>query len=188
MYKDSLFLSIYFILHDDNGEEDILNVKITHIDSEYSWIIDPGQLSKVVWGDNSYLGFSYLEYNNADSVLLGDYLITVEDKAGNITDQVVTVEVEDYNGPEYLVYNIDYVINVNDDSDEITISGDSYSSCEIKLLNEPQLFNNSRKKYKANEKMVIKREEEQKNQRILSVRVNKNDSETLVYFLKNFRF
>lgn len=188
MYKDSLFLSLYFIMIDDNGEEDLHEVRITHIDSEYSWLLSPEQLSKVVWGDDTYFGFSYLEYNNSDSVLLGDYLITVEDKAGNMTDQMVTVEVPNYRAPEFVIDNIPYVVEANEKGDEIKIKNGAYSSCEIKLLNNPQLFNNSRKKYKQDEKIVIETAEDQKNQRILSVRVNSDDSETLVYFLKNFRF
>ena len=50
--NDSMFLSVYCILDDPNGLDDITQVKITHTETEYSWIIPKDTIlnSKVVSG------------------------------------------------------------------------------------------------------------------------------------------
>lgn len=179
----SIFLSIYFTLFDENGDEDLHQVRITHLEQEYSWIILPHQLSKAVWGDTTYRGFSFLDYKNKKKVLLGSYSIEVEDKAGNITQTAFEVTIPGYEGETFEMPEIPYTISAeeNKESVQIEIKGGAYSSCEIKLLNNPDLFKNSRKKYTSEESILLPLEEVKKGTN-LSVRINTKE-EKLIFFL-----
>nr|HPO50109.1 hypothetical protein [Spirochaetota bacterium] len=86
--NENIFLSLYFLISDDNGIDDIKSVKLTHIDTEYSWSLTKDELKSVDWENKTYHGYSFFEYDNAKSVLLGDYNIEIEDGGGNIGNTI----------------------------------------------------------------------------------------------------
>jgi hypothetical protein len=176
---------LYFVLYDDDGFDDISTVKITHIKSEYSWNINPNELTKYDFNNKTYYGFSFLEYDNGMSVLLGEYNIEVEDKAGNIINTMVDVGVEGAsNDVPYNVPEIKYEITTADKGKELKITGGDYWSVEVKALNRADLFGGSRKKFKNDEKITINDNKIALPQGTpLSVRVNKDVNETVVYYL-----
>ena len=148
--NDSMFLSVYCILDDPNGLDDITQVKITHTETEYSWIIPKDTIlnSKVVWNDKSYYGYSFLEFDNSRSILTGEYIIEATDSVGNTADQTFFVEIEGQVPNEtYKIPEINYKLNYSAKNREIKITGDKYNSCEIKLLNNTKAFNGGREIY-----------------------------------------
>jgi len=185
--KNSIFLSVYFVLDDPNGLDDIVDVKITNSESDYSWIIPKDTLlkSSPVWDEKKYVGFSFLDYNNADSILTGDYIIEATDSVGNIADGTFFVEIaglssnEPYKAPQ-IKYHIGKV-----KSNEFKIIGDKYSSLEMKLLNYPKAYNGGRKKFLSGKNIIIEKEMVQPRNQI-SIRINQNEDENIIYFLKNF--
>jgi len=183
--NDYIYLSIYFILNDENGFEDIKEVKITHIDTEYSWIIKAENLSKVEWNDKTLSGFSFIEIGNAKKVLLGDYHIEVLDKSDNLSDAMMTVDPEGYETAKELeLPEIKYQLSLSKDMKQLTVENDTYSSCEIKFVDNPAFFNGGRKKFASNEKIILNNNKPAEPENVISVRINKDLSENLVYFLK----
>jgi hypothetical protein len=186
--NDSIFLSVYCILDDPNGLDDITQVKITHIETEYSWIIPKETIihSNVFWNDKKYYGFSFLEFDNAKSILTGEYSIEATDSVGNITTQTFFVEVEGLASNEpYRIPEIDYKVNYSSKNHEMKISGGKYSSCELKLLNNAKAFNGGRKKFSYGKDIIL--DEELMSPRTqISVRLNKDEDGNIVYFLKNY--
>ena len=186
--KDSIFLSIYFILEDDNGIDDIVDVRIIHTSTDYTWIIPVDLLkrSTVIWEEKQFIGYPFLEYENATSILTGEYLIEVTDSVGNITESTLFVEIEGIISSEaYKLPEINYKIVQTNKNREVKITGDKYSSCEIKFLNKPKVFEGSRKKFKSGEKIILNNNKPVQSNTNLSVRVNKNEEGTIVYFLKD---
>jgi hypothetical protein len=183
--SDNIFLSLYFVLYDDDGFDDISTVKITHIKSEYSWTLNPNELTKYDFNNRTYYGYSFLEYDNAKSILLGEYDVEVEDKAGNIVNSDIDVEVEGYdNNLPYNVPEIKYELAVTDKGRELKIVKGDYFSAEIKALNRPDLFGGARKKFREDEKISISSNKTALPQGTsLSVRINKDVNETTVYYL-----
>ncbi|MCG8571607.1 MAG: hypothetical protein MJB14_15840 [Spirochaetes bacterium] len=185
----SVFLSIFFDLYDENGIEDINEVTFIHIDNEIAWTINSKNLEKVVWGNTSYYGYSFIQYQNAQQVLLGDYLIQVLDNAENITEKVITVELPDYDEPIFKVSAIPYQVHFSNDNQELTITGESFSSCELKFMNYPGLFNHTRKKFLFTEKINLEpylteiTNSKGNTDHRVSVRVNKDEDNTLIYFI-----
>jgi len=183
--NDYIYLSIYFILNDENGFEDIKEVKITHIDTEYSWIIKAENLSKVEWNDKTLSGFSFIEIGNAKKVLLGDYHIEVLDKSDNLSDAMMTVDPEGYETAKELdLPEIKYQLALSKDMKQLTVENDEYASCEIKFVDNPAFFNGGRKKFASNEKSILNNNKPVDAGSVISVRVNKGLSENIVYFLK----
>ena len=186
--NDSIFLSVYCILDDPNGLDDITQVKITHTETEYSWIIPKDTImhSNAVWNDKKYYGFSFLEFDNARSILTGEYSIEATDSVGNVTTQTFFVDVEGLASNEpYNIPPINYKVNFSNKNREIKISGDKYSSCEIKLLNNAKAYNGGRKKFNYGKDIIL--DEDLISPRTqISVRVNKDEDGNIVYFLKNY--
>lgn len=185
---DSIFLSVYFIVEDDNGIDDILNVRIINLNTEYSWKIpvDIIKNSTVIWNEKKYVGYSFLEYNNAKSILTGEYLIEVTDSVGNIAESSFFVEVEGLiSSYPYELPEIKYNVNAANKNKELKISGDKYSSCEIKIINKPKMFDGGRKKFDEGKKIVLNDKDSLPSNTNISVRINKNEDGTIVYFLKN---
>jgi len=186
--NDSIFLSIFFIIEDDNGIDDIVNVRIIHTDTEFSWNIPVDLLKKstVIWEEKQYVGNSFLEYNNAASILTGEYLIEVTDSVGNITESALFVEIEGIiSSQAYEVPEINYKINLTNRKKEIKITGDKYSSCEIKFLNKTKLFDGGRKKFETDKKIILNNNKPVAANTTVSVRINKDEEENIIYFLKN---
>jgi len=183
--RDSIFLSVYFVLFDENGYEDINRIKITHTQTDYTWVL-PNEIlnDPTIWKEETYIGFSFLEYNDARSILTGEYIIDVEDKSGNSTQIPFYVEIEGLQlDKPYEIPDIKYDTKVINNK-EIKISGDDYSSCEIKFINDSNFFNGGRKKFKKGKKIILNNKDMPAGT-IISVRVNKDDNETMVYFLEN---
>lgn len=186
--RDSIFLSIYFILEDDNGIDDIVDVRIIHTKTDYTWIIPVESLRKstVIWEEKQFIGCPFLEYDNASSILTGEYLIEVTDSVGNITESTLFVEIEGIISAEaYKIPEINYKIVPVNKNREIKITGDKYSSCEIRFLNKPKMFDGGRKKFKSGEKIILNEDKPVQSNTNLSVRINKNEEESLIYFLKD---
>ena len=92
--NDSIFLSLYFILFDDDGNDDIVEVKITHTRTQYSWTIPSSELDIYDYDNKSYYGVPFLEYNGAKSILLGEYIISAIDRSGAYTETIIIVEID----------------------------------------------------------------------------------------------
>ena len=184
--NDSIFLSVHFILQDDNGMDDISEIKITHSETEYSWVLPKESLSSTtLWQEKTYTSYSFLEYENAKSILTGEYLIEVEDKAANFAQTVFFVEIEGLISSEpFKLPDIDYKVVATNKNNEIKISKDDYSSCEIRFLNDSKYFNGGRKKFKKNQKIILNNNNPMPINTKVSVRINKDEDETMVYFLK----
>ena len=127
-----------------------------------------------------------MEYDNASSILTGEYLIEVTDSVGNITESTLFVEIEGIISAEaYKIPEINYKIVPVNKNREIKITGDKYSSCEIRFLNKPKMFDGGRKKFKSGEKIILNEDKPVQSNTNLSVRINKNEEESLIYFLKD---
>ena len=186
--NNSIFLSVYCILDDPDGLDDITQVKITHIESDYSWIIPKETIlnSNVTWDDKKYRGFSFLEFDNAQSILTGEYIIEATDSVGNTAEQTFFVEIEGQVPNEiYKIPEINYKLNYSAKNREIKITGDKYNSCEIKLLNNTKAFNGSRKKFIYGKDIILDEDIMQPRTQI-SARINKDENGNIIYFLKNF--
>ncbi len=184
VHNDSMFLSLYFILFDDDGNDDIVGVKITHIKTQYSWTIPYSELETYDYDNKTYYGSSFLEYNGAKSILLGEYVIEVTDRSGALTAITFVVEV-DNKDDIYELPPIDYSISFNKNNNEFKLRGDEYNSAEIRFINDPNIFDGGRKKFfSGGDKMIV---DGLNFNYVASFRVNKDINETIVYFLKNFQ-
>lgn len=182
---NSIFLSLYFEIYDENGREDISELKITHLETEYSWTIQGENLNTVYWNEKELTGYSFLEYENANSVLLGKYLVEVKDKADNISSLLIDIEYpEDPSLKKIDLPEIKYQIETIENGKEFKIKGDNYSSVEIKFLDKPEYFNNSRKKFFKNDKLILNNNKPLESNTIVSFKINKDNKEIIVYFLK----
>lgn len=183
--NDTIYLSFYFLIFDENGEEDINELKITHIETEYSWNIRAEDLSKVEYNDKTFMGYSFIEYDSGKKILLGDYHIEVIDKVENHSDLMVTVEIEgETDRSDYPIPAIRYNATIVKEEKELSIEGDEYSSVEIMFLNKPTFFNGGRKKFSRDEKIILNNNKPVEPGSNISVRVNKGINENLIFFLK----
>ncbi len=183
--SNNIFLSLYFQIYDENGKEDISELKITHLDTEYSWIIKAENLNTVYWNEKELMGYSFLEYENGKTVLLGKYLIEVTDKADNVNSLLIDIKYpENPSLQKFEIPEIKYEIETIEKGKEFKIKGDKYSSVEIKFLNNPEFFNNSRKKFFKNDKIILNNNKPLENNTNVSFKINKDDKEIVVYFLK----
>ena len=186
--SDNIFLSLYFVLYDDDGFEDISKVKITHIKSEYSWNLNPSELTKYDYNNKTYYGYSFLEYENGKAILLGEYSIEVEDKAGNIINSMTDVIIDGVdNDIPYDVPEIKYELSVADKGKELKIAKGEYWSVEIKAINRSDIFGGSRKKFKNDEKIELTDKKNVFPQGTpLSIKINEDVNETIIYYLSVF--
>lgn len=184
--KGGVFLSVHFILYDENGREDIGDICLINTDYGYSWNLKNEDLEVTKWKDEVYYGYSFFEYDNAESVLLGNYIIRVYDKVGNVADSGFLVELDDFSGNVYTPSFPKYEISVKDNKKEIEIEKMKYLSCEIKFPRNLDYFKNSRKKFEANQKIVLADKMLEPNT-LISFRVNAEPDGKIIYFLKNFR-
>jgi hypothetical protein len=183
---DSIYLSVYFVLDDDNGIDDIAKIKIIHTQSEYSWVLSKNVVNNPVnWRDKNYIGYPFLKYGDGKSILTGEYIIEVEDYGGNIVRSSFFVEIPNIlPNEEYKLEDINYKLEIVNNNKELKISGDDFSSCEIKFLDDPNIFNGGRKKITDTKKIVLNNGEALPNNTRISLRINKNEEGTIVYFLK----
>ena len=185
--NSSMFLSVYFVINDEDGMNDIKSVKLTHIDSEYSWVLKKEELKSYDWENKTYYGYSFFEYNNAKSLLLGDYNIEVEDSAGNIGNSLFRVEIDEPSNiniskDEFRIPDINYRATTIENGKEIKIENGKYFSVEVKFLDNPDLFNGGRKKFTEDQKIVVNPNENKMNGNLLSIKINQDVNETIVYF------
>lgn len=184
--KGGIFLSVHFILYDENGREDIGDISLINTDYGYCWNLKNEDLEVTKWGDEVYYGYSFFEYDNAESVLLGNYIIRVCDKVGNIVDSGFLVEVENYSKSIYKFDFPEYEISVKDNRKEIEIKKMKYLSCEVKFPRNLAYFKNSRKKFENEERIILSDKGLEPNT-LISFRINAEPDGKLIYFLKNFR-
>ncbi|HBD92788.1 MAG: hypothetical protein A2015_08705 [Spirochaetes bacterium GWF1_31_7] len=180
-----VFLSVHFILFDENGFEDISDISLIHVDTDIVWKLKRNDLEETLYGDNNYHGFSFFEYDNGNSVLLGDYIVRVTDSSGNQSDMALLVDLEGHSENIYKSSIPEYEINLKENRKEIEFNKFEYSSLELKVLNQPELFNNSRKKFTFGEKLILS-DKELVAGSLVSLRVNSAVDERLIYFLKNY--
>lgn len=184
--KGGVFLSVHFILYDENGHEDIENIRLINTDYGYSWNLKNEDLEMTKWGDDVYFGYSFFEYDNAQAVLLGNYIIRVYDKVGNSADSGILVELDNYSGDVYKPVFPEYEISVKDNKREVEIKKMKYLSCEVKFPRNLDLYKNSRKKFESGERIMLPEKSLEPNT-LVSFRVNAEPGGKLIYFLKNFR-
>ncbi|MBN2546035.1 MAG: hypothetical protein JXB50_09580, partial [Spirochaetes bacterium] len=140
---------------------------------------------KYIWNEKSYTGYPFLEYNNGKSILTGDYIIEIQDTAGNLSQTTFVVEVDGimlnkpYNFPE-IKYKLE-----SSDRKELKILNDRYNSCDIKILTDNSFFNGGRKKFKENQKIILNNNPLPQNT-VISVKINKDIDEKIIYVLKDF--
>jgi hypothetical protein len=185
MNSNAVFLSVYFILDDPNGLEDIVEVKITNTETDYSWRIPKDILLKsiVTWEDRKFVGYSFLEYENASAILTGEYLVEAIDSVGNIAEGTFFVEMEGTpSNSVYKLSGVNYKVS-RIKTNELKISGDRFESTEIKILTDTKAFGGGRKIFK-NGKNILIDDDFVRPQQLVSVKVNKD--ENTIYFLKNF--
>lgn len=183
--SDSIFLSLYFQIYDENGKEDISEMKIIHLETEYSWTIKSENLETVFWNEKELTGYPFLEYEDSNSILLGKYLVEVKDKADNVSSMLIEIEYPD--NPtlkKFELPEIKYEIENIESGKEFKIKGDDYNSVDVKILTQPELFNNSRKKFYKNDKIILNNNKPFDKNTSISFRVNKDNKGILVYFLK----
>lgn len=182
---DSIFLSVFFYLDDDNGIEDITEINVIHLESELKWKIPLEMLTeRYIWNDHGYYGYAFIEYENANSVLTGDYIIEVYDTAGNYNKVPFTVEITGVplNKP-FPIPDLKYKVEAIERK-EIKISGDSFSAADIRVLTDKNIFNGGRKKFSNNQKILLANEPLPQNS-ILSIMISKDQEEKIVIFLKD---
>lgn len=184
--KGGVFLSVHFILYDENGHEDIENIRLINTDYGYCWNLKNEDLEMTKWGDDVYYGYSFFEYDNAQSVLLGNYIIRVYDKVGNAADSGILVELDNYSSNVYKPVFPEYEISVKDNKKEVEIKKMKYLSCEVKFPRNLDLYKNSRKKFEAAERIILPEKSLEPNT-LISFRINAEPDGKLIYFLKNFR-
>ncbi len=186
--NDMVFLSVYFKLSDDDGLEDISEVYIRHIDSQYKWVVPYNSLNSQIYQNSVYYGYSFIEYNNNSSVLTGDYEIQAIDGSGNLSAiSVFSVNIDGVStNTEFSIGTIKYYTAYNKSFGELRVTGDPYYSVEFMIVERPELFEGGRKKYEPanfyelSEYGITERE-------TISVRVNKDPLETIVYFLSRLK-
>lgn len=184
--KGGVFLSVHFILYDENGHEDIETVRLINTDYGYSWDLKNEDLEMTKWGDDVYFGYSFFEYDNAQAVLLGNYIIRVYDKVGNTADSGILVELDNYSGDVYKPVFPEYEISVKDNKREVEIKKMKYLSCEVKFPRNLDFYKNSRKKFESGERIILPEKSLEPNA-LISFRINAESDGKLIYFLKNFR-
>lgn len=184
--KGGVFLSVHFILYDENGYEDIENIRLINTDYGYCWNLKNEDLEITKWGDDVYYGYSFFEYDNAQAVLLGNYIIRVNDKVGNAADSGILVELDNYSGNVYKPVFPEYEISVKDNKREVEIKKMKYLSCEVKFPRNLDLYKNSRKKFESGERIILPEKSLEPNT-LVSFRINAEPDGKQVYFLKNFR-
>jgi len=184
--QDSIYLSVFFILEDENGLDDLTKIKVTHIDSELTWDIPLVLLNdKYIWNEKNYSGYPFLEYKNGESILTGDYLIEIQDSAGNLTETTFIVEVGGVMlNKEYKFPVIKYKLE-SSDKKEVKILNDRYNSCDVRILTDNSFFNGGRKKFKENQKIILNNTPLPQNT-VISVKINKDIDEKIIYILKDF--
>lgn len=182
-----IFLSVHFVLYDENGLEDIQEIQLVNMDQDYCWSLKREDLEITEWENELYYGYSFFEYDHAKAVLLGNYLIRVFDKAGNITDTALLVEIEGVdNKKEYRPAVPEYAIKTKENRKEIEIEKLKYRSCEIKFPNDLNQYKNSRKKFESNERIVLSDKEIEAGT-VVSLRINSDFDDRLIFFLKNYK-
>jgi hypothetical protein len=98
---------------------------------------------------------------------------------------MLTVDPEGYETAEELeLPEIKYQVSLSKDMKQLIVENDAYSSCEIKFVDNPAFFNGGRKKFASNEKIILNNNKPVDAGSVISVRVNKDLSENIVYFLK----
>lgn len=80
-----LYLGIIINMTDENGTDDITDLIIQHVETETVWNLSQDKRERFEFNNNDYFGSAWLTYKKATSVLLGDYLIKIMDRADNIT-------------------------------------------------------------------------------------------------------
>ncbi len=183
--KRSIYLSVHFMLYDGNGVEDIVSIDLVNRINDYRWHIEKKNIEETIYGDNTYYGYSFFEYNGAQSVLLGEYLIQVEDSVGNVTEYPLYVETDNANKGEFKFPDYKYEINIKDN--KLTVTGVDYSSLEYCFTNDPSIFNNSRMKHLKGSDVALTKKNSGTIYNV-SVRLNIDDEEKIVFFTRNIKY
>ncbi len=182
-----VFLSIHFVMYDENGIDDITDIHLINTDFDYIWKLKREELEVTQWQDDTYYGYSFFEYNNAKSVLLGNYLLRVFDKSGNITDVGMLVELDNVDElGEYAPEIPEYAIKLEDNKKGIRLDEFPYSSCEVRFPSELSKYKNSRKQFFSKDKIELS-DKELTESTVISLRVNSEGDSRLVFFLKNYK-
>lgn len=187
MPMDSIFLSVFFDLEDENGLTDITEINVIHIESELKWEIPLNQLEEYVWNEKKYYGYSFLEYENAQKILSGEYVIEVLDTAGNTSSTSFTVQFDGLPlNQSIAIKEINYKVDLVNHN-ELKITNGIYYAVDVKSLTERGIFHRSRKKFKQGQRIILSNEPLPQNS-IISLMITKDIEEKEIIFLKDLIF
>ncbi len=190
MLNDNIYLSLFCVISNDNDDNNIKEMKITHMDSEYSWTIEAKNLTSYIFGDTQYIGFPFIEYEDGKALLTGNYLIEVTDKTDNVSDYAIEVSMP--NVKDKGVYTLDdksipFTPKMVRNKKELVITSSNkqeYNSAEIKFVNNPSLFGGGRKKFMHGERMIFDANYHFDESTQISVRLNTGELDNIIYYLR----
>ena len=188
MLSDNVYLSVFCVIAGDTEDHNLREMKITHLDTEYSWTIEEKNLTIYNYHDTVYTGFPFIEYEDGKSLLPGNYLIEITDKQDNLSDYVIDVTLPGkHKGPFHIDdWTVPYKASLIRNNRELSIeckSGSEYSSAEIIFLNNPSLFAGGRKKYNYGDKILFNDAYNIDTSTKISIRLNTGADENIIYYL-----
>ncbi len=188
MLSDNVYLSIFCVIAGDTEDNNLREMKITHLATEYSWTIEEKNLSTYNYHDTVYTGFPFIEYEDGKSLLLGDYLIEITDKQDNLSDFVIDVAVPSKKEGTFHIdnYTVPYKAAFIRNNKELQIEckgNATYSSAEIMFLNNQSLFAGGRRKYNNGERILFDPSYGINANSRLSVRLNTGTEDNIIYYL-----
>lgn len=188
MLSDNVYLSIFCVIAGDTEDNNLREMKITHLATEYSWTIEEKNLSTYNYHDTVYTGFPFIEYEDGKSLLLGDYLIEITDKQDNLSDFVIDVAVPSKKEGTFHIdnYTVPYKAAFIRGNRELQIEckgNATYSSAEIMFLNNQSLFAGGRRKYNNGERILFDPSYGINANSRLSVRLNTGTEDNIIYYL-----
>lgn len=188
MLSDNVYLSIFCVIAGDTEDNNLREMKITHLATEYSWTIEEKNLSTYNYHDTVYTGFPFIEYEDGKSLLLGDYLIEITDKQDNLSDFVIDVAISSKKEGTFHIdnYTVPYKAAFIRGNRELQIEckgNATYSSAEIMFLNNQSLFAGGRRKYNNGERILFDPSYGINANSRLSVRLNTGTDDNIIYYL-----
>ena len=188
MLSDNVYLSIFCVIAGDTEDNNLREMKITHLNTEYSWTIDEKNLSTYNYHDTVYTGFPFIEYEDGKSMLLGDYLIEITDKQDNLSDFVIDVAIPSKKEGTFHIddYTVPYKAAFIRNNKELQIEckgNANYAAAEILFLNNPGIFAGGRRKYESSERILFDPSYGIDANTRLSVRLNTGADENIIYYL-----
>ena len=188
MLSNNVYLSIFCVIAGDTEDNNLRDMKITHLATEYSWTIEEKNFSTYNYHDTVYTGFPFIEYEDGKALLLGDYLIEITDKQDNLSDFVIDVSIPAKKEGIFRIddYTVPYKAAFIRGNRELQIEckgNATYSAAEIMFLNNQSLFAGGRRKYESGERILFDPSYGIDGSTRLSVRLNTGADDNILYYL-----